>query len=394
MKHWGSFEFDRRLWNEEKGNERGKVVEKETDLRKKERADNSKASWRYLPSGEVSARTEERTADPLDLATYSEVDPVEQGEGDRLRESPTRKGKGIRPKPTISREGTDCIYKESPVDHRTADPDSPFEAVTVQTGPSHNHTCKNGPSKEVGLSKHTTTTPPHTPMYSPIKPVTPSTPLAPPNISIVTQPIEASHHSELGSTIHTAPPIPIHPFGSPKHQTTLKEREWKVYVRSKGCKQKQAQKTKKHILLEDPNPLPYHQHTSGASTPPSDMRCQLSATHSPNQSMRNTPAPSPTAERPNEELIKEASSQWELAKLMGRTKNLCDFSIIRLWRGNNVVAVYACVADEIQWLLARVHSTSSKSRGSDSGEEVDGGRCTCHKGCSRRQRWWPWNQGG
>jgi len=47
------------------------------------------------------------------------------------------------------------------------------------------------------------------------------------------------------------------------------------------------------------------------------MRCQLSATHSPNQSMRNIPGPSSTAEGPNEELIKEASSQWELAKLMG-----------------------------------------------------------------------------
>ena len=280
-------------------------------------ANNSKSSWRYLPSSEVSARTEERTAEPQDPMNHSEVDPVEHDGGDRVRESPNRNGKGIRPKPTLSRGGTDCMYKESLVDHRTDDPDSPFEAAMIQIGPSKSHIFKNGPSTEVGFSKHTITSSPHTPMNSPIKLVTPSTPLAPPKISNVTQPIEAGQHIELGSTIHTAPFKPIHPFDSPKHQTAAKEREWKVYVRSKGCKQKQAQETKKHNFLEDPNPPPHHQSTSGASTPPSEMRCQLSATHSSNQSMRNNPGPSSTVEGPNEELIKEASSQWELAKLMG-----------------------------------------------------------------------------
>ncbi|KAG5099464.1 hypothetical protein JHK82_044516 [Glycine max] len=111
-------------------------------------ANNSKSSWRYLPSSEVSARTEERTAEPQDPMNHSEVDPVEHDGGDRVRESPNRNGKGIRPKPTLSRGGTDCMYKESLVDHRTDDPDSPFEAAMIQIGPSKSHIFKNGPSTE------------------------------------------------------------------------------------------------------------------------------------------------------------------------------------------------------------------------------------------------------
>ena len=38
-------------------------------------------------------------------------------------------------------------------------------------------------------------------------------------------------------------------------------------------------------------------------------------------------------------------------------------------------------------------SSSTSPRGSDSDEEINGGKCACRKGCCIRQRWWPQNQG-
>lgn len=252
-----------------------------------------------------------------DPRAHSEVDPGDHDGGGRARESPNRKGKVIRVKPTSIRGGTSCMDKESPIAQRGDDPDSPSGAAMTPIGPSNIHNFESGPITEVGFSNHTITTSPHTPMNSPTKPVTPITPPSSPKISNDIQTNEAGQHIELGFTNHTLATKSIHPIDSPKHQTATKEGEWKVYVRSKGCKQKEAHQIKKHKFLDDFNPPPHHQPISGVSTPPNESRYQYMDIHSKNQGMQNNPGLSSIVEGPNEDHIKEASSQWKLAKIMG-----------------------------------------------------------------------------
>lgn len=225
--------------------------------------------------------------------------------------------KGEQCKANSNQGGTTCMDKERPIAQRGDDPDSPNGAVMTPIGPSNIHNFESGPIMEVDLSNHTITISPQTPKNSPTQPVTPITPPLSPKKSRDIQINEAGQDIELGLTNHTLATKSIHLIDNPTHQKEEKEREWKVYVRSKGCKQKEAHQIKKHKFLDDFNPPPHHQPISGVSTPPNESGYQYMDIHSTNQGMQNNPGLSSIVEGPNEDHIKEASSQWKLAKIMG-----------------------------------------------------------------------------
>lgn len=137
---------------------------------------------------------------------------------------------------------------------------------------------------------------------------------APATIAHVTQnnfpPASDTQHAQLGPLIGKAHQHsnnnPQHLSNSPTKQFLECGKEWKVFVRRKGCKQNLAQQSQQHISQSKFHPM------------------VLVPTHNPSGSQHQTEDTAKdkyeqiaNSDDPNQNQLEEAAFQWEIAKLMG-----------------------------------------------------------------------------
>ncbi|KAG4951351.1 hypothetical protein JHK85_045218 [Glycine max] len=188
---------------------------------------------------------------------------------------------------------------------------STFPIHTLHTPPFPPHTQHTSP-----IPIHTpisTPTSPHTPNFSPpshVTPIMPSVSHKRPNDCHAPGP---EQHNQSGPSNHILPNSSIQYPGSPPHLLAEKEKGWKVYVRSRGCNKKRACSVKKHITQDVENPC----NLSGEMQAAKDLGHPHMVINNTNQGMEKISGLPTPGEEKHADHTHEASSQWELAKILG-----------------------------------------------------------------------------
>lgn len=120
-------------------------------------------------------------------------------------------------------------------------------------------------------------------------------------------------HNQSGPSNHILPNSSIQYPGSPPHLLAEKEKGWKVYVRSRGCNKKRACSVKKHITQDVENPC----NLSGEMQAAKDLGHPHMVINNTNQGMEKISGLPTPGEEKHADHTHEASSQWELAKILG-----------------------------------------------------------------------------
>lgn len=198
---------------------------------------NAQRSWAQIPNINNRAQTDMEIAKKQKSVAHSIAESVAHIGEDNMHEAPEKKGQGSREMLSIADGCSSYAGKERAVEpaqgHMGVDHKNPNRSQMHSKMPRNTQTNEIVPISEVGLINHTTASPPHhenTNMY-----------LMSSKVARDTQPVEDGPTTEVGLTNHTSANNSQHNNASPSHQTTEGRREWKVFVRKRWCKQKEAQ---------------------------------------------------------------------------------------------------------------------------------------------------------